>query len=163
MAEPKTKPTKASVTGFLNKIADERKRRDAFAIANMMEEISKEKPVMWGPSIVGFGTWTYEYARGKFADWPMLGFSPRAQALTVYLLPGFEERDELMSKLGKYKTGKSCLYFKTLDDVHIPTLKTLIRKSMKELKDVADDPVQLRERWAMGDRGSGRRATKSDS
>jgi hypothetical protein len=134
MAELKTKRTTESVPGFLNKIADERKRRDAFAIAEMMEEITKEKPAMWGTSIVGFGTYRYEGPKGQFNDWPMVGFSPRAVNLTLYLLPGFEERDELMSKLGKFKTGKSCLYIKTLDDVHVPTLKTLIRKSVKEMK-----------------------------
>ena len=144
MAELKTKRTKESVTGFLNKIADERKRRDAFAIAKVMEEITKEKPAMWGPSIVGFGTWQYEGPKGKFNDWPVAGFSPRAQALTLYLLPGFEERDELMSKLGKYKTGKSCLYIKTLDDIHLPTLKTLIRQSVKEVTSLSQEKLKAR-------------------
>src|SRR5262245_3240382 len=134
MAEPKTRRTKESVTVFLNKIANEQKRRDAFVVAKMMEDITKEKPAMWGPSIVGFGTFQYETADGKGTDWPPAAFSPRAQALTVYLAPAFEGREALMSKLGTHACGKSCLYIKRLDDIHLPTLKTLIRKSVKEVK-----------------------------
>jgi hypothetical protein len=134
MAEPKTKPTAESVTEFLNEIEDEGKRRDAFAVAAMMGEITKEKPRMWGTSIVGYGTWRYTYASGQEGDWPVAAFSPRKQNLTLYLTPGFEQRSELMSKLGKHKTGKSCLYLNRLEDVHLPTLKTLIRQSVKDVQ-----------------------------
>ncbi len=100
----------------------------------MMEDITGEKPQMWGPSIVGFGTWHYKYASGHEGEWPVAAFSPRKTDLTLYLMPGFENRAELMSQLGKHKTGKSCLYIKRLSDIHIPTLKKLIKASVKDLK-----------------------------
>lgn len=134
MAEAKTRPTKVKVTDFLNKIPDAERREDCFAVAKMMEEITGEKPQMWGPSIVGFGTYHYKYASGREGDWPVAAFSPRKGDLTLYLMPGFENRDELLSKLGKHKTGVSCLYIKRLSDIHIPTLKKLIKASVKDLK-----------------------------
>ena len=100
----------------------------------MMEEITGTKPQMWGPSIVGFGTWRYKYASGREGDWPVAAFSPRKQDLTLYLTPGFEKYDELLDQLGKHKTGKSCLYIKRLSDIHVPTLKKLIKASVKDLK-----------------------------
>lgn len=135
MAEAKTKPTKASVTQFLNKIPDAGRREDCFAVAKMMEEITGSKPVMWGPSIVGFGTYSYKYASGHEGDWPLAAFSPRKQDLTLYLIPGYEKREELLSQLGKHRTGKSCLYIKRLSDIHLPTLKKLIKISVKDVKD----------------------------
>ena len=134
MAEAKTKPTKASVTEFLNKIPDATRREDSFAVAKMMEEITGSKPQMWGPSIVGFGAYHYKYASGHEGDWPLAAFSPRKQDLTLYLMPGFAKRGELMSQLGKHRTGKSCLYIKRLSDIHVPTLKKLIKVSIKDLK-----------------------------
>lgn len=134
MAEAKTRPTGASVTGFLNKIPDAARREDCFAIAKMMEEITGSKPQMWGPSIVGFGTYHYKYASGHEGDWPVAAFAPRKNDLTLYLTPGFEKHDALMSKLGKHKTGKSCLYIKRLSDVHLPTLKKLVKTSVKDLQ-----------------------------
>lgn len=135
MAEAKTKPTKASVTQFLNKIPDEARREDCFAVAKMMEEITGSKPQMWGPSIVGFGSFSYKYASGHSGDWPVAAFSPRKSDLTLYLTPGFQKREELMSQLGQHRTGKSCLYIKRLSDIHIPTLKKLLKLSVKDLKD----------------------------
>ena len=137
-AEAKTKPTKEKVTDFLNRIQDDERREDCFAVAKMMEEITGHKPQMWGPSIVGFGTYHYKYASGHEGDWPVAAFSPRKQDLTLYLMPGFEKRGEMMSKLGKHKTGKSCLYIKRLSDIHIPTLKKLIKVSVKDLKAYTD-------------------------
>ena len=134
MAEPKTKPTKESVKDFLNRIPEAERREDCFAVAKMMEEITGEKPTMWGPSIVGFGTYRYQYASGRKGDWPIAAFSPRKQDLTVYLMMGFERHHELMEKLGKHSTGKSCLYIKRLSDIHVPTLKKLIKTSIKDLK-----------------------------
>lgn len=133
MAEPKTKPTKASVKEFLNQIPDKERRDDCFAIAKIMEEITGDKPKLWGPSIVGFGTYHYKYASGREGDWPVTGFSPRKKDLTLYLMMGFEKHTELMQKLGKHSTGKSCLYIKRLSDIHVPTLKKLIKKSVKDL------------------------------
>ena len=134
MAEAKTRPTKVKVADFLNKVSNAERREDCFVVAKIMEEITGEKPQMWGPSIVGFGTWHYKYASGREGDWPVAAFSPRKGDLTLYLMPGFENRGELMSKLGKHKTGVSCLYIKRLSDIHIPTLKKLIKASLKDLQ-----------------------------
>ena len=142
MAEPKTKPTKASVKEFLNQIPDKERRDDCFVVAKMMEEITGDKPKMWGPSIVGFGTWHYKYASGREGDWPVAAFSPRKRDLTLYLTPGFEEHHELMQNLGKHSTGKSCLYIKRLSDIDVPTLKKLIKKSVKDLDNYAGRSAQ---------------------
>ena len=134
MAELKTRPTNASVEKFLNQVPDEARREDCLKILKMMEEITGEKPQMWGPSIVGFGSYHYKYASGQEADWPITGFSPRKQDLTLYIMPGFDEQSDLMAQLGKHRTGKSCLYIKRLSDVHVPTLKKIIRDSVKRLR-----------------------------
>ena len=137
MAELKTRPTNASVEKFLNKNTDETRREECFKIAGIMEEITGEKPKMWGDSIVGFGSFHYKYASGQEADWPVAAFSPRKTDLTLYLTPGFQKNKDLMDQLGKHRTGKSCLYIKRLSDVHIPTLKKLIRESVKAVKKTA--------------------------
>ncbi|HEY2962580.1 MAG TPA: DUF1801 domain-containing protein [Pyrinomonadaceae bacterium] len=133
MAEAKTKPTEQSVADFLNKIPDAQRREDCFAVAKLMEEITHSKPKMWGPSIVGFGSYHYKYASGREGDWLVTGFSPRKQDLTVYIMMGFEKHDALMKQLGKHRVGKSCLYIKKLSDIHVPTLKKLIKASVKDL------------------------------
>ena len=136
MAELKTKPTQASVKEFLNQIPDKERRDDCFAVAKMMEEITGNKPKMWGPSIVGFGTYRYKYESGREGDWPIAAFSPRKKDLTLYIMMGFfEQNPELMKQLGKHSTGKSCLYIKRLSDIHMPTLKKLIKTSIKQLQD----------------------------
>jgi len=135
MAELKTKQTEASVKDFLNQIPDKERRDDCFAIAKMMEEATGAKPKMWGTSIVGFGSYHYKYASGREGDWLMTGFSPCKNDLTLYLMMGFEKHRELMEQLGKHKTSKSCLYIKQLDDVHVPTLKKLIKASVKQLRE----------------------------
>jgi hypothetical protein len=134
MAELKTKQTEASVKDFLNQIPDKQRRDDCFAIVKMMEEATGAKPKMWGPS--GFGSYHYKYASGREGDWMMTGFSPRKNDLTLYLMTGTQKHRELMEQLGKHKTSKgSCLYIKRLDDVHLPTLKKLIKESVKQLRD----------------------------
>lgn len=133
MAELKTKPTAASVEKYLKGIDDPVKREDSLAVLKMMKEITGLKPKMWGPSIVGFGTYHYKYPSGQEADWPLLSFSPRKQNLTLYVLNGWPGEDELLQKLGKHSTGKCCLYIKRLDDVHVPTLKKLIKQSYKQV------------------------------
>ena len=133
MAEAKTKPTNESVKDFLNRISDKERREDCFAVAKMMEEITGDKPKMWGPSIVGFGSYSYKYASGHEGDWPIAAFSPRKKDLTVYLMMGFTKHSELMEKLGKHSAAKSCLYIKRLSDIHLPTLKKLIKISVKDL------------------------------
>ena len=135
MAEPKTKPTGASVKEFLNQISDKERREDCFTVAKLMEEVTGAKPKMWGPSIVGFGTYHYKYASGREGDWPVTGFSLRKNDLTLYIMMGFEQHRELMDQLGKHKTAKSCLYIKRLADVHLPTLKKLLKVSVKQLRD----------------------------
>jgi hypothetical protein len=134
MAELKTKENKASVEKFLNSIKDEQKRQDSFKILEMMKKITKEDPKMWGPSIVGFGSYHYKYASGHEGDMCIAGFSPRKEALTIYILPGFEKYDSLMKKLGKYKTGKSCLYIRRLEDIDTKVLTELISESYKYMK-----------------------------
>ena len=133
MTDLKTKATKASVNMFLRGIEEEKKRKDSLAIQDLMGQVTKTKPEMWGTSIVGFGRYRYKYASGRQGEWFLTGFSPRKQNLTLYVMSGFEEYDDLLKKLGKYTAGKSCLYIKSLDEVHIPTLKKLIQKSVKHM------------------------------
>ena len=135
----KTQKNKASVKQFLDKVTDERRRRDARAVAALMEEVTGEKPAMWGASIVGFGSYHYKYDSGQEGDWPLVGFSPRKGNLTLYIMPGFKEYKELLGKLGKHTIGVSCLYIKSLDDVHMPTLKTLVRQSVKHMKQIVKE------------------------
>ena len=135
MAELKTKQTDESVEKFLNRIPDAERREDCFAIAKLMEEITGYEPRMWGPSIVGFGSYHYKYASGREGDWMMTGFSPRKKDLTLYLMMGFEKHQDLMKQLGKHSASKSCLYIKRLSDIHQPTLKKLIKASVKQLKE----------------------------
>ena len=130
----KTQKNKASVAQFLNAIDDPGKRRDAKAVAKLMKEITGEKPAMWGTSIVGYGSYHYTYASGQSGDWPLTGFSPRKRELTLYITDGFGGYTSLMKKLGKYKTGKSCLYLKSLDDIDLDVLRTLITKSVAHMK-----------------------------
>ena len=134
MVEPKTKPTTESVEAFLNTIPDEQKRADAFAIAKLMKQVTRAEPEMWGSSIVGFGRYRLKYASGREGDWPLVGFSPRKQNLTLYIMAGFEGYPELLKKLGKFKTGKACLYVNRLTDVDLPTLKELVKQSVKHMK-----------------------------
>ena len=138
-SEPKTKKTAASVEKFLDAVKDESRRDDCYAVIEIMKAITKQEPAMWGSSIVGFGSYTYQYAGGKEADWPLAAFSPRKQDLTIYIMPGFENYPDLMKKLGKFKTSKACLYIKKLDDIHIPTLKQLIKTSIQEFKKLMAD------------------------
>lgn len=132
--ELKTKATKSSVEKFLDTIENKQKRDDAYTILDMMQKASKEPAKMWGPSIIGFGTYHYKYDSGHEGDMCIIGFSPRKAALTLYIMTGFEGYDELMAKLGKYKTSKACLYIKRLEDVDTKVLKQLITLSVKYMK-----------------------------
>ena len=134
MAENKTRPNKASVTAFLNAIDDKGRRADAKKVAAMMRKATGCRAKMWGSSIVGYGQYHYKYASGREGDWALVGFSPRKQNLSVYIMPGFKSFEPLMKKLGKYKTGKSCLYIKKLDDVDEAVLEKLIVDSVKFMK-----------------------------
>lgn len=134
MAELKTKVNNASVDKFLKNIKDERVREDCYKILDIMKKAAKSEPKMWGKSIIGFGSYHYQYASGREGDWMLTGFSPRKQNLTLYIMPGFEEYDGLMKKLGKHTTGKSCLYIKKLEDVDEKVLKKLVTQSVKKMK-----------------------------
>ena len=132
MSDLKTKPTNASVDEFLNSVEHPQRREDGFELLRMMKEITKEEPTMWGPSIVGFGSYHYKYESGREGEMPITGFSPRKKSLTVYIMSGFEKYQHLLEKLGKHKTGKSCLYINTLEDVDWVVLKEIIRKSVEQ-------------------------------
>jgi hypothetical protein len=133
-AELKTKVNKASVEGFLNAVADEQKRADCFEILKIMTQVTREKPKMWGASIVGFGTYHYKGASGREGDWMLTGFSPRKQNLTLYLTGGFDLHKDLLKKLGKHKTTMGCLYINKLADVDKKVLKELVTQSVKTMK-----------------------------
>ena len=133
MAELKTKQNETSVADFLNNIPDEKKRQDCLALQELMQQVTGTEPKMWGDSIVGFGTYHYKYASGRAGEWFLTGFSPRKQNLTLYIMAGFDQYDELLEKLGKHKTGKSCLYVKQLADIDIVTLRELIQQSVNHL------------------------------
>jgi hypothetical protein len=135
MAANKTQPTEQSVVDFINKVENEQKRQDAFELMEMMQELSGEAPKMWGASIVGFGTYHYKYESGREGDFLRIGFSPRKTALSLYIMSGFSRYQELMEKLGKYKTGKACLYVKKLDDLNRGVLKELMRESLKYMEE----------------------------
>jgi uncharacterized protein DUF1801 len=134
VAELKTKKTTASVEHFLAGISPEKKRQDATALCELMKKATKLEPKMWGTSMVGFGSYHYKYESGHEGDSFLVGFSPRKQNLVVYIMPGLDSFDALLSKLGKHKTGKSCLYLHSLDDIDAPTLRELIQRSVAEMK-----------------------------
>ena len=134
MANLKTKATKVSVDKFLKSVADKQKREDSHRIIDMMKKITKEKPKMWGPSIIGFGKYHYKYASGHEGDMCIAGFSPRKTALTIYLTPRFKKFNGLLKKLGKHKMTVSCLCIKKLADVDEKVLKELISESVKFVK-----------------------------
>jgi len=131
MAELKTKVTKASVERFLEGIRDEKKRADCYQILKLMKKATKAEPKMWGPSIIGFGDYRYKYPSGRENDWFITGFSPRVQNLTLYMTGGFDR--EVLKKLGKYKTGKGCLYINKIEDIDTKVLSELITKSVQKL------------------------------
>ncbi len=135
MAELKTKATKESVKNFLNLIEPKEKRADSFVLLKMFQKITGEKAVMWGPSIVGFGKYHYKSERSsQEGDWPLAGFSPRKQNLTLYVMMGNEDSQDLLKKLGKHKTSKGCLYINKLSDVDQKILAALIKKSFQHAK-----------------------------
>ena len=133
MAENKTKPTDASVEDFLASVENDRRRDDARVVCRMMEEVTGQKPRMWGETMVGFGTYHYKYASGREGDWPVAGFAPRKANLVVYIMCGFKAHDALMNRLGKHKTGSSCLYINKLDDIDMEVLRELVRQSIEHV------------------------------
>ena len=130
MAEVKTRKTDASVIEFLESVPNERRRQDGFAVLELMREVTGEEPVMWGSSIVGFGSYCYKYASGRQGEWPLVAFSPRKQSLTLYIMDGFDGYDSLLDGLGKHRTGKACLYINKLEDVDEGPLRELVTQSV---------------------------------
>ena len=122
------------MTAFLNKIQDKQLRDDCFVILEMMHKVSNSEPVMWGSAIIGFGTFHYVYESGREGDTVVIGFSPRKQNISIYLMGGLNKVEDELSKLGKYKTGKGCLYIKSLSDVNVEVLKKIFDKAFKESK-----------------------------
>ena len=129
MAEPKTQKNDADVEAFLDGIENEKRRDDCRAVVALMADVTGEPPAMWGDSIIGFGSYHYRYPTGREGDWMATGVSPRKQSLTVYIQTGFHRHAELMERLGRFTTGKSCLYVKRLEDVDTDVLRDLIRDS----------------------------------
>jgi len=134
MTENKTRPTTITVSSFLKKIKDPQLRKDCDTIIEIMESVSKLKPVMWGSAIIGFGTRHYVYESGREGDTVIVGFSPRKQAIALYLAGGLEPLRDELSNLGKHTTGNGCLYIKSLKDVDIPVLKNILTKAYRRVK-----------------------------
>lgn len=139
MAELKTQPHDGDVDAFLDGIENERRREDARAIRRLMADVTGEKAQMWGPSMVGFGRYHYRYASGREGDWFKVGFSPRKQNLTLYIMSGFDGYEDLLDGLGKHTTGKACLYVKRLDDVDTDVLTRLIERSLAHIESTYPD------------------------
>jgi hypothetical protein len=136
MAELKTKKTKANVVKFINTVENEQKRKDSKALLKIFKEVTGFKPALWGTSIIGFGQYHYKSQRStQEGDWPLTGFSPRKQNISIYIMPGFKRCQKELKKLGKHKHSVSCLYIKKLDDIHIPTLKKIIRDAVKYMQE----------------------------
>jgi hypothetical protein len=135
MASNKTQPTRLKVSEFIAGIEDKRKRADCRELMKLMREITGNRATMWGSSIVGFGKYHYKYASGREGDFFLTGFAPRKQALTIYIISGFKAHAGLMEKLGKFKTGKSCLYVKSLDDIDRDVLKELVTESVAHMRE----------------------------
>jgi len=135
MTELKTKPTKNSPHNFLNSLDDSVKKSDAKKLLKIFQEVTKEKPVMWGDSIIGFGIYHYKSSRSRQeGDWPLTGFSPRKQNISIYIISGFKNKTELLKKLGKHKTSVACLYIKRLSDIDEKILRKIIKQSYQETK-----------------------------
>jgi len=129
MSELKTQPNDASVDEFVDAVEHPKRRADAQVILALMKKVTREKPVMWGGSIIGFGRLTYQYANGKTGEWMRIGFSPRKANISLYIMNGFAEYQSLLSQLGKHKTGKSCLYINKLEDIDLEVLQLLLHHS----------------------------------
>lgn len=134
MTQRKTSQNEGDVNAFLDAVENPRRRADARQLLDLMQTVTGESPKMWGPSIVGFGKYHFRYASGREGDSLVVGFSPRKQNLVIYIMPGFSDYGELLGKLGKFRTGRSCLYVNKLDDVDLQLLEQLVRESVEEMK-----------------------------
>ena len=134
MAELKTRPTTASVRAFVDAVEHDQRRKDVRVVMKMMKEVTGKRPKMWGPTIIGYGSYRYTYPSGREDQWMLTGVSPRKQNLTLYLMSGFDALEAPLKKLGKHKTGKSCLYINRLDDVDPDVLRELVRRSVEHMR-----------------------------
>lgn len=134
MATNKTVPNKQSVSAFLASVTNEQRRKDARAIMKMLSKITGKRATLWGSSIIGYDKYRYVYASGREGDWPMIALSPRAQNLSIYIMPGFDSFQPVLKKLGKHKTAKSCLYIKNLADVDSDILHGLLERAYKKMQ-----------------------------
>lgn len=134
MAEMKTKPHDSDVEAYLNAIEDEQQRADAFAVLNLMRKATGTEPKMWGNGLIGFGQYHYKYPSGREGDWFLTGFAPRKNMISISIMSGLDRYGKILSSLGKFKTGKSCLNVKRLDDVDLPTLGKLVQQSVVDMK-----------------------------
>ncbi|HEX6307702.1 MAG TPA: DUF1801 domain-containing protein [Longimicrobiales bacterium] len=135
MAELKTQANDASVDAFLSGIEDSARRADCARVLELMKDVTGAEPLMWGASIVGFGRYRYRYASGREGEWFITGFSPRKNSLTLYIMAGFDRYDDLLARLGRYSTGKSCLYVKRLSDVDADVLRELVAASAQHVRE----------------------------
>ncbi|NKB37311.1 MAG: DUF1801 domain-containing protein [Gammaproteobacteria bacterium] len=133
MSELKTKKNKASVREFIDSIEDSEKKKDCKQLATMMRKLSGKRAAMWGDSIVGFGEYHYKYKSGREGDWPVTGFSPRKQNISIYIMPGFSKYKKQLAKLGKHKHSVSCLYIKRLSDIDVEALKEIVADSIERM------------------------------
>lgn len=136
MAKNKTTETTSSVADFINTVDDVTKRNDAFELVKLMQNETGFEPKMWGPNIIGFGSYHYKYASGHEGDAPLVAFSPRKAAISLYLYPSFENKEDLLSKLGKHTAGKGCIYIKKITDIDVEILKKMISLSVQYLKEL---------------------------
>lgn len=134
MAELKTKPTGEDVTHYLQALSDEKKRQDCFTLIEIMRQATGKEPKIWRGGMVGFGDVHYKYASGHEGDTGIIGFAPRKQNLTIYLLSGFDGQEQVLARLGKHKIGKGCLYIKRLEDIDMPALRELIQNSVESVR-----------------------------
>ena len=134
MAELKTQPTAQSVQAFLDAIPDASKRQECATLAALMAEETQAAAQMWGEAMVGFGRYRYHYASGREGEWFLTGFAPRKQNITLYIMAGFDQHDDLLARLGKHSTGKSCLCIKRLADVDQTVLRELVRRSVAHMR-----------------------------
>jgi len=134
MAELKTKPHAGSVSAFLKRLDDPQRRKDCQTVVSLMKSLTGARPMMWGTSIVGFGRYRYRYASGREGDWFLTGFSPRKQSLTIYVMTGAKRYARNLRKLGPHKSGGSCLYLRSLEGIHLPTLRKLLAESIRDLR-----------------------------
>lgn len=131
MAELKTQKTEQDVEAYLSTVENEKRRQDSFTVMELMKEVTGEEPKLWGSGIIGFGDHHYKYESGREGDWFQVGFSPRKNALTLYITAGFDNYDNLLNNLGKFKTGKACLYVNKIEDINLDTLRQLVAQSVE--------------------------------